>query len=1383
MRLRAADHAAPWPNATVVDGRYRVEAALGKGGVAQVYRVCDTSRSTQLALKRVSLEAPRRVASLFELEYRTLASLRHPHTVQVYEFGRDDSSAYYTMELLEGGDLRDAAPMHWRQVCGVLRDAALALGVLHARQLVHRDVSPRNLWRALDGRVKLIDFGALAEFGQGEDLIGTPPLIPPESYNSRQLDQRADLYSLGATGYYLLSGFHAYPARELQELPDLWRRPILPPSAAVATLARPEFERMPAELDALLLGLLHHNPLARPSSTAELIDRIDTLLAGATHVPRDSPELHLANSAFVGRVRERRRLRRQLRLSLRMHGQAAVIQAEPGMGRSRLLHELALDARVADAVTLHVDAESYPGLFGTAGALAVRLLDAMPDHARRAAQPHAPTLAHASSQVRDRLNVRAEQSPDVAGELRIRVQRAMCDWFLQVSAKRPLVVLVDGLERVDDASSAFLLALAHACKGARMFLACTLAHDSTRRPTAAERAIVGASLRTLISPLSDPEALALLQSVFGGAVHLTRLASRLHHVTRGSPGHILELAGQLIRSESIGFANGTWVLPQELPDALISSSREQALAAKLARLRGPARDLARILSVQSGAIAPALCQALSGKAGPPLAQLLAAVCEHEIMTRDADGVRFTQDTFRETLFSELDTDERQRAQRILGQYLLGLPGEDPLDRLRAGVHLLDSGDLAGVSLVTAASTQITLREPDRLAPACPVMERACVLMREAGRPDHELIAVLAPLAIAGYFADRKYAVRYGDEALAALQRVLGLDLARRLSPRFGRKLGMASALADVTARYLWKYRGTPAPNLQDALMLFFMAASTLAASSALVYDYDSTRRAADVLEAFTALGTNHAVGFSYHVCSGLATAVRDTFGETHERWRTTCELLESKKPIPGLPDNLRVRYLSGLLFAMGIMDSQRDDDRSLQMAERLDRMGVALYPMSTDQLRAMYYAHQGNADLYAHYRERSEHRAIQQGAIWQNETWTLLVETIVSHRHHNAMALKRVSEQLQIASKVVPTLAVFAERSRGAYLLLRERHTQALPWLERCLEEPIRHNFGWGRSHGLLARAYNELGRYADARKACERVLDVFTPADLAFPGLTLLVQTELLVAQAGLGDIARAQWGLHMLIDQHEPNRGPLTNGELHETGIRIAVLARDEKRATDHCRDMMRWYRTTHIPSLIQHCEAVVARAAHAFGRSIAPGAQLTQIPADTNTTALARIRLQATEHHDLAEFAETALQILGEHAGGATRGYFYVVESDATSMQVARLGQEALSGAAEIWFKQRILESLEDVTTAVLTSMAVTGPVDHDLFVEDGWHYRFVALFNDGGTAKEAMAALLIASTRAAPPMLPAELVSALTRALQSALMREHASSTRSVGDVTA
>lgn len=141
----------------VIAGRYRVEHLLGRGGMGAVYKVCDLSTGELLALKRLNPEASAVLGELLEREYCTLARLCHPRIVQVFEFGIDRGSPFYTMELLSGADLSHQAPMEWRKACTALRDAASTLGVLHARQLVHRDLNPRNLWQTPDGRLKLLD--------------------------------------------------------------------------------------------------------------------------------------------------------------------------------------------------------------------------------------------------------------------------------------------------------------------------------------------------------------------------------------------------------------------------------------------------------------------------------------------------------------------------------------------------------------------------------------------------------------------------------------------------------------------------------------------------------------------------------------------------------------------------------------------------------------------------------------------------------------------------------------------------------------------------------------------------------------------------------------------------------------------------------------------------------------------------------------------------------------------------------------------------------------------------------------------------------------------------------------------------------------------------
>lgn len=183
----------------VVRERYRVEAELGRGGMGVVYRAVDETTGERVALKRLLPDQQRRTERLhlFEREYRTLSQLSHPSIIRVYDYGVDDRGAFYTMELLEGSDLRSLAPLEPKQVCRYLRDVASSLAQLHARRLIHRDVSPTNVRLSTDGRAKLIDFGALMPFGFTYEVIGTASCIAPEVLQGVPLFGRAGARSAG----------------------------------------------------------------------------------------------------------------------------------------------------------------------------------------------------------------------------------------------------------------------------------------------------------------------------------------------------------------------------------------------------------------------------------------------------------------------------------------------------------------------------------------------------------------------------------------------------------------------------------------------------------------------------------------------------------------------------------------------------------------------------------------------------------------------------------------------------------------------------------------------------------------------------------------------------------------------------------------------------------------------------------------------------------------------------------------------------------------------------------------------------------------------------------------------------------------------------------
>jgi eukaryotic-like serine/threonine-protein kinase len=196
------------PPARLFAARYALEASLGRGGAGEVFRAFDLARGELIALKQLHESARARAGleRLFEREFRTLAQLAHPGIVAVHDYGVAEGSPYYTMELLDGADLRDLAPLPWREACSVLCEVASALALLHSRRLVHRDLSPRNVRRTASGQPKLIDFGAMVPMGHTRKLMGTPGCVAPEHVRGQELDARSDMFGLGTLLYWTLTG-------------------------------------------------------------------------------------------------------------------------------------------------------------------------------------------------------------------------------------------------------------------------------------------------------------------------------------------------------------------------------------------------------------------------------------------------------------------------------------------------------------------------------------------------------------------------------------------------------------------------------------------------------------------------------------------------------------------------------------------------------------------------------------------------------------------------------------------------------------------------------------------------------------------------------------------------------------------------------------------------------------------------------------------------------------------------------------------------------------------------------------------------------------------------------------------------------------------------
>ncbi|MCC6785528.1 MAG: serine/threonine protein kinase [Planctomycetes bacterium] len=210
--------------------RYELGELLGEGGQARVFRAQDRVEKRDVALKLLKPELARDpvTRARFIAESKLLLDLRSPHVVRGYRVAREGEAVFCAMELVEGENLqrrldRDG-PLEERLALEVVRQIAEALAHLHERGLVHRDVKPGNVMLERSGRAVLIDLGFAVSRGQGggsadETTVGTVHYIAPEQARGQQdLDVRADIYSLGATLYHLVTGSLPFAGRTSEEV-------------------------------------------------------------------------------------------------------------------------------------------------------------------------------------------------------------------------------------------------------------------------------------------------------------------------------------------------------------------------------------------------------------------------------------------------------------------------------------------------------------------------------------------------------------------------------------------------------------------------------------------------------------------------------------------------------------------------------------------------------------------------------------------------------------------------------------------------------------------------------------------------------------------------------------------------------------------------------------------------------------------------------------------------------------------------------------------------------------------------------------------------------------------------------------------------------------
>ena len=232
-------------------GQYRLRRMLGRGGMGEVYLAEHQLLKRPCAIKRIHprfLNNPEQMKR-FEREVQATAQLRHPNTVEIYDYGRaEDGTFYYVMEFLPGISLEELVVRHGQlppgRIVHILRQVCSALREAHLNGLVHRDIKPSNVLVFSDGsphdHTKILDFGlvhSLAWEGDPDEkitreglIVGTPEYMSPEQASGTAIDGRSDLFSVGSVAYYLLTGSEAFhranPMKTLMAVVNEEPRPI-----------------------------------------------------------------------------------------------------------------------------------------------------------------------------------------------------------------------------------------------------------------------------------------------------------------------------------------------------------------------------------------------------------------------------------------------------------------------------------------------------------------------------------------------------------------------------------------------------------------------------------------------------------------------------------------------------------------------------------------------------------------------------------------------------------------------------------------------------------------------------------------------------------------------------------------------------------------------------------------------------------------------------------------------------------------------------------------------------------------------------------------------------------------------------------------------------
>jgi tetratricopeptide (TPR) repeat protein len=680
-------------SASFAGGRYQVQKFLGEGGKKKVYLAHDTLLDRDVAFALIKTEKLDQASrQRISREAKAMGKLGdHPNIVGIFDMGEENGQPYVVLPLMPGGDVEgliEKTPerrLPIERVIDLGKSVCRGLEYAHGKGIIHRDLKPGNVWLSADGQARIGDFGLalaveLSRLTQEGMMVGTYYYMPPEQAMGGEVTTKADLYSLGAMLYEMVTGRPPFTGDDTVAIigqhintPPVspsWHRPDLPPPLA-----------------ALIMWLLEKDPNKRPASASEVLKALEAIEAGkAEKVSSQEAEVLAENPlyrrVFVGREPELRLLQSAFDSAASGQGSLTMVVGEPGIGKTAITEQLATYAalRGGQALVGHCYEEGSLSLPYLAFIEAMRSYASSRDvtELKKELGPGAPDVGRIVSEVRERLNLQPspKENPE---EEKYRLMQAVTEFLGNIAVTQPLVIVLEDLHTADRGTLEMLGHVARNLGNKRLLLLGTYRDIEVDRTHPLSSSLADLRRlpnfnRVLLRGLNADEVRRMLASIAGQEVPWG-LAEAVHRQTEGNPLFVQEVIrylaeeGVFVRDKGRWQAKGDTPVEMRIPDGLrdVIGKRLSSLSESCNKVLATAAVIGRDFRLE-------VLQKVAGMTDEEIFKALeearkAAVIEERTGAGALVNYRFAHAFFRQTLYEEIIAPRRIRLHQQVARAL------------------------------------------------------------------------------------------------------------------------------------------------------------------------------------------------------------------------------------------------------------------------------------------------------------------------------------------------------------------------------------------------------------------------------------------------------------------------------------------------------------------------------------------------------------------------------------------------------------------------------------------------------------------------------------------------------------------------------------------